>query len=91
MALTTPQPGTTVSGTYWVNIWIQAPYGTAPYSFTLSSAGATVWNESSSSTHVTLPWVTTQTPNGPQTLTVTIRDAAGATGSASVNVTVNNP
>jgi len=91
LALTSPQPGDTVSGTAWANIWLQAPYGTPPYAFTLSAAGTTVWNESSSSTHVTLPWVTTQTPNGAQTLTVTVRDAAGRSGASSVNVVVQNP
>jgi len=35
--------------------------------------------------------VTTQTPNGPQTLVVTVRDAANATGTSSVAVTVQNP
>jgi hypothetical protein len=73
-----------------VNIWINAPYGTAPYAFTMTAAGATVWSESSSNTHVALPWVTTSTPDGPQTLTVTVRDAAGKTGSSSVSVIVQN-
>jgi hypothetical protein len=35
--------------------------------------------------------VTTNTPNGTRTLVVTVRDAAGATGTASVTVTVQNP
>jgi len=39
---------------------------------------------------VTLPWETTRTPNGAQTLTVTVRDSAGATGTATVPVTVQN-
>ncbi len=89
IALTSPSSGQTVSGTTWANIWINSP-GTAPYAFTLSAAGATVWSESQSATHVTLPWVTSNTPDGPQTLTVTVRDAAGATGTASVNVIVQN-
>jgi Domain of unknown function (DUF1929)/Glyoxal oxidase N-terminus/PKD domain/Bacterial Ig domain len=91
IALTAPRPGEIVSGVEWANIWIQAPYGTPPYSFTLSAGGVTLWQESSSSTHVTLPWETTRLANGPQTFTTTVRDAAGATGSASVNVTVQNP
>ena len=89
IALTSPSSGQTVSGTTWANIWINSR-GTAPYAFTLSAAGATVWSESQSATHVTLPWVTSNTPDGPQTLTVTVRDAAGATGTASVNVIVQN-
>jgi hypothetical protein len=35
--------------------------------------------------------VTTSGPNGARTLVVTVRDGAGATGSASVTVTVANP
>src|SRR5262249_20393035 len=89
IALTSPSSGQTVSGTTWANIWINSP-GTAPFTFTLTAAGATVWSESQSATHVTLPWITTNTPDGPQTLTVTVRDSAGATGTASVNVIVQN-
>src|SRR2546429_8997241 len=89
IALTSPTSGQMVSGTTWASIWITSP-GTAPYAFTLSAAGATVWSESQSATHVTLPWVTTDTPDGPQTLTVTVRDAAGATGAATIPVTVQN-
>jgi hypothetical protein len=90
LAVTSPQAGETVSGTAWVNIWIEAPYGTAPYTFTLSAAGTTVWSESASGTHVTLPWETFRTPDGARTLTVTVRDAEGRSGSASVNVDVQN-
>lgn len=40
---------------------------------------------------MTLPWDTTKTPNGPQTLSVSVRDAAGATGTTIVSVVVQNP
>jgi hypothetical protein len=90
LAVTSPQVGETVSDTTWVNIWIEAPYGTPPYDFTLSAAGAIVWTESASGTHVTLPWETFRTPDGARTLTVTVRDAQGRSGSASVNVNVDN-
>src|SRR3989442_3673476 len=76
IALTSPAAGQTVSGTTWANIWINSP-GTAPYTFTLSAAAATVWTESQSATHVALPWVTTRTPHGPQTLTCTVPDRTG--------------
>ncbi len=89
LAVTSPSAGQTVSGTTWVSIWITSA-STPPFTFTLSAAGATVWSESQSATHVTLPWVTTDTPNGPQTLTVTVRDSAGATGVATIPVTVQN-
>ena len=49
-----------------------------------------MWTENSTATHVTLPWITTSTPNGPQTLVASVRDAAGNTGSGSVSVTVQN-
>jgi hypothetical protein len=88
--LTTPAPGATVSGTVWVNIWVEgAAAGTR--AFTMTVGGTTVWSESSSADHVALPWVTTSTPNGSRTLLVTVRDAAGGTGTASVTVTVQNP
>jgi hypothetical protein len=88
--LTTPAAGATVSGTVWVNIWLEgAAAGTR--AFTMSVGGATVWTESSSDNHVALPWVTTSTANGSRTLVVTVRDAANATGTASVTVTVQNP
>jgi hypothetical protein len=79
-----------VSGTVWVNIWLEgAAAGTR--SFTLTVGDDTVWSESASSNHVALPWVTTSTPDGSRTLVVAVRDAAGATGTASVTVTVQNP
>ena len=88
--LTTPSAGATVSGTVWVNVWVEgAAAGTR--AFTMTVGGTTVWSESSSDNHVALPWVTTNTPNGTRTLVVTVRDAAGATGTASVTVTVQNP
>jgi hypothetical protein len=88
--LTSPSPGSTVSGTVWVNIWVEgAAAGTR--TFTLTVGGTTVWTENSTSNHVALPWVTTSTPNGTRTLVVTVRDPAGATGTGSVTVTVQNP
>ena len=90
VSVTTPAAGSTVSGTVWVNVWLEgAAAGTR--SFTMTVGDSTVWTESSSSDHVTLPWVTTSTPNGTRTLVVTARDAAGASGTASVTVTVQNP
>jgi galactose oxidase-like protein/glyoxal oxidase-like protein/PKD domain-containing protein/Big-like domain-containing protein len=88
IALTSPRPGETVSDTVWANVWVEAPHGTAPYAYTLTVAGAIVASQSSSATHATLAWDTTRSPGGAQTLTAAVRDAAGRTGSASVNVTV---
>ena len=90
IALTTPAAGATVSGTVWVNIWVDgAAAGSKTYTMTVG--GTTVWSQASTDSHVTLPWVTTSTPNGQRTLVVTVRDPANATGTASVAVTVSNP
>ena len=84
--LTSPTAGSTVSGTVWVNIWLEgAAAGTR--TFTMSVGGTTVWTENSTDNHVALPWVTTSTPNGSRTLVVTVRDPANATGTASVSTT----
>ena len=40
---------------------------------------------------ISAEWVTTNGPNGQQTLVVTVRDSANATGTSSVTVTVQNP
>jgi hypothetical protein len=88
--LTSPAAGATVGGTVWVNIWVQgATAGAKVYTMTVD--GAPVWSESSTASHVTLPWVTGGTPNGARTLMVTVADAANATGTATVAVTVQNP
>ena len=90
VALTTPSPGATVRGTVWVTIWVDgAAAGSKTY--TLTVGGTTVWNEATANRPASLPWVTTNGPNGTQTLVVTVRDSAGATGTASVTVTVSNP
>ena len=76
VSLTSPGAGSTVSGTVWVNVWVQGTAAGAR-AFTMTVDGTTVWSESSTDSHVTLPWVTTSTPNGARTLLVTVRDAAG--------------
>jgi hypothetical protein len=89
VAITTPSAGSTVSGTVWVNIWVDgAAAGSKAYTMTVGSS--TVWAQSSTAAHVALPWITTDTPNGPQTLVASVRDAGGNTGSGSVSVTVQN-
>jgi hypothetical protein len=90
VAITTPSPGATVRGTVWVTIWVDgAAAGNKTY--TLTVGGTTVWNEANANRPATLPWVTTNGPNGTQTLVVTVRDSAGATGTGSITVTVSNP
>lgn len=87
--LTSPAANAAVSGTVTVNIWREGT-GTSPYTYSISSAGVVLGNVVSTSNHVTLDWNTTLTPNGPQTLTATIRDSANRAASTSANVTVSN-
>ena len=90
VALTSPSPGATVRGTVWVTIWVDGG-ATGAKSYTMTVGGSTVWSESNADRPASLPWVTTGGTNGAKTLVVTVRDSAGATGTASVTVTVSNP
>ncbi|HEY3101881.1 MAG TPA: Ig-like domain-containing protein [Methylomirabilota bacterium] len=90
VALTSPSPGATVRGTVWVTIWVDGGAAGAK-SYTMTVGGTTVWSESNADRPASLPWVTTGGTNGTKTLVVTVRDSAGATGTASVTVTVSNP
>ena len=90
VALTSPNPGATVRGTVWVTIWVDGG-ATGAKSYTMTVGGSTVWSESNADRPASLPWVTTGGTNGAKTLVVTVRDSAGATGTASVTVTVSNP
>ena len=87
--ITSPSSGATVSGTVWVNIWVEgAAAGTKV--FTLRAGGTTVANATDSGVHVTLPWNTPATPNGGTTLSATVQDAGGGSGSVSIPVTIGN-
>jgi hypothetical protein len=90
VAITQPKPDATVRGTTWVTVWVEGASGSSN-AYTLSAAATTVASTTTSSTGpVTLAWATTSTPDGPQTLTASVRDATGNTGSVSVHVTVAN-
>ncbi len=88
--ITQPSSGATVSGTQWVTIWIEkAAAGTK--TFTLSAAGQTVATTNDTSNGpISMPWITTGTPDGPITLTASVRDASNNTGTGSIPVTVQN-
>ena len=74
----------------WVVLWVEGISGSANV-FTLSADGRQVSTHTTSARGpVTLPWNTTSVPNGAHTLTATIRDAAGNTGSVSLSVLVRN-
>jgi hypothetical protein len=90
VAVTQPTNGTTVNGTNWAVAWVSgAASGTATY--TLSAGGKTVGTATSTPVGpVSVPWNTALVADGTQTLTMSVRDSAGNTGSASVSVTVKN-
>src|SRR5947207_484476 len=88
--VTQPRSGTTVNGTAWIVVWLSGAQGTANV-YTADVNGQTVATQTTSSTGpVSLPWVTTGTPNGTQSVRVSARDASGNTGTATVTVTVAN-
>src|SRR5262245_31412825 len=87
VALTTPQPGQTVSGIVSVTVSVAGASG--PFNHTLSVGDVVVASQVSSSTVTTISWVTTTTANGAQTLVDTVQTAT-STASASVMVTVAN-
>jgi len=87
--ITSPTSGATVGGTVWVNIWVEgAAAGTKV--FTLRAGSTTVGSATDSGVHVTLPWNTPGTPNGATTLSATVQDPSGNSGSTSIPVTVGN-
>jgi hypothetical protein len=87
--LTSPPASSTVSGVVWVNIWVEGATGTSNV-YTLTVNGVTVATQTSGGRHVTPAWDSRATPNGTRTVTATVRDAAGNTGSTSLTVTVSN-
>jgi hypothetical protein len=87
--VTQPGAGSTVQGTAWVTIWLDnAAAGNKTY--TLTAGGRTVWTETNGDRPATLPWNTTSGSNGYNTLTVSVKDSTGNTGSGSVTVWVVN-
>ncbi|PYM84417.1 MAG: hypothetical protein DME13_12865, partial [Candidatus Rokuibacteriota bacterium] len=88
--ITQPRNNDTVSGTAWVVIWVEGTSGSSNV-FTLSADGKQVGTQTTSSRGpVTLPWDTRSVINGTHTLTATVRDAQGNTGTASITVIVRN-
>jgi len=85
-----PTNGATVSGTTSAVVWLKSLYdGTNVY--TVRVNGQVVATQTTSSTGpISLPWDTTSTANGPQTVSVEARDAVGDIGTASITVTVAN-
>jgi hypothetical protein len=89
VSVTEPTAGETVSGTHPVIVWANGAAG-GTKTFTLTAGSQTVSMTSTSSGPVSIPWDTSRVANGSRVLTATVRDAAGKTGSTTVNVTVRN-
>jgi hypothetical protein len=93
--ITQPKAGATVSGTVWVTLWAEGTTGTSNV-FTLTADGKQVGTQTTSSRGpVTFAWPTkpagtTPVPNGSHTLTGTVRDATGQTGTTSITVILKN-
>jgi Bacterial Ig domain len=88
--ITQPRNNETVSGTAWVVMWVEGTSGSSNV-FTLSANSTQVGTTTTSSRGpVTMPWNTRSVTNGTHTLTATVRDAAGNTGTTSITVIVRN-
>ena len=88
--ITQPRSGETVRGVVWFTVWVEGA-ATGSKSYTLSEGGRTLAATSTeSSGPVSIPWTTTSADNGPRAPTIGVRDATGATGAASINLTVSN-
>jgi hypothetical protein len=84
--ITQPAGGATVGGSGTAVVWVEGTSGSAN-TFTLSVDGATKASQTSPARGpVTLAW--TSVPNGTHTLTATVRDATGQTGSTKLTVSV---
>src|SRR5262249_19253079 len=91
VALTSPHEGDTVTGTSWAVIWVNGGTSGASYTYTLQLDGQTVATASTTSTGpVSTPWNTKAFLNGTHTLSATVRDNAGKTGSAKLGVLIRN-
>jgi hypothetical protein len=85
---TRPATGATVGGTVWTDVWAENFTGTSN-TFTLS-IGTTTVATGTGSNHVTLAWNSLAVPNGPVTLTATVRDSAGHVGTGTRSLVVAN-
>jgi hypothetical protein len=91
VAITQPAaPGSIVHGGVSVVLWVEGASGNTN-TFTLTLDGVTIGMETTGSRGpVTIPWTTTLITNGTHTLTATVRDATGKTGSTNLSVVVKN-
>ena len=88
--VTQPQNGGTVTGTVWPTLWVEGQSGTSN-TFTISVNGQVLGSQVTSSRGpVSIPWITTGTANGAVSLSATVRDATGNTGSTTISVSIRN-
>ncbi|HXE75012.1 MAG TPA: S8 family serine peptidase [Candidatus Xenobia bacterium] len=88
VAISSPSPGSTVSGTITVSATASDNVGVVGVQFKLD--GANLGGEDSSAPY-SISWNTTLSSNGSHTLTAVARDGAGSTSTAGgVSVTVSN-
>ena len=87
--ITSPNLSATVSGTVAVNVWLEgAASGSTTY--TIAVDGKTIATQTCACMHVWPGWNTTLLANGAHTLTATVRDATGRTGTARITVLTAN-
>ena len=88
--ITSPAAGATVSGTAWLIVWIEnAAAGSKTY--TVREGGTSVGGATTTSNGpVSVAWPTTGGAGGTRSVTVTVSDPAGATGSATRAFNVQN-
>jgi large repetitive protein len=88
--VTQPRASSTVSGTAWVVLWVEGVSG-GTNAFTLRVGNTAIGSQTTTARGpVAIPWTTSSVANGTHTVTATVRDGAGQTGSTSVNFTVRN-
>src|SRR5262249_5504050 len=91
VAMTSPHNGDTVSGTSWVVIWVNGGTAGASYTYALPLDGQTVATASTTSTPPeSMGWSPRALLNGTHTLSATVRDNAGKSGSAKLGVLIKN-
>jgi hypothetical protein len=89
--ITQPRAGGTVSGTVWLVLWVEGTSG-ASNVFTLGVDGTQLAGSYTLTTGgpMVIPWSTLSVPNGTHTVTGTVRDATGNTGTTSLTIILKN-
>src|SRR5206468_1113917 len=86
-SFTSPAAGATVTGTVAIGMSETGASGT-PITFTLAIDGTQAYTTSGAAMSASFNWNTAGAASGPHALTLTVRDGAGRTATATRNVTV---